>query len=304
MLVTLPFVLLLMDYWPLRRLQFEQERESNEILEKNTAKRSEVFRLVLEKIPLFLLTMVLSIVTLLMPINASAINFDLLSLQARLTNAIVLYLEYLGKMIWPAKLAIFYAHPGNALAVWKGILCGMVLVGISAVTIRFIRKVPYLAFGWFWYLGTLVPVMQIVQTGRHGMADRYAYIPLIGIFIIVAWGLPELMAKWRYRDKFLILLAGIYFPILMVTTWNQVSHWKNSITIFKHAIRVTDKEYPDFALTHINLGNALLTERKTEEGIFHYRMAIKLKPDFADARHNLKIALRRYKLHSKSQHDN
>jgi tetratricopeptide (TPR) repeat protein len=180
----------------------------------------------------------------------------------------------------------------------------MVLVGISAVTIRFIRKVPYLAFGWFWYLGTLVPVMQIVQTGRHGMADRYAYIPLIGIFIIVAWGLPELMAKWRYRDKFLILLAGIYFPILMVTTWNQVSHWKNSITIFKHAIRVTDKEYPDFALTHINLGNALLTERKTEEGIFHYRMAIKLKPDFADARHNLKIALRRYKLHSKSQHDN
>ena len=119
--------------------------------------------------------------------------------------------------------------------------------------------------------------MQIVQTGRHGMADRYAYIPLIGIFIIVAWGLPELMAKWRYRDKFLILLAGIYFPILMVTTWNQVSHWKNSITIFKHVTRVTDKEYPDFALTHINLGNALLTERKTEEAISHYKKAIKLK---------------------------
>ena len=305
MLVTLPFVLLMMDYWPLGRLKFAQEKGHNEITGEYTGKRLDIWSLVREKIPLFLLTAGLSITTFIVQKSGGALHaMEVNSLSARLTYAMVSYLEYVKKTLWPEGLAVFYPHPGNALAVWKGILCGMVLVGISAVTIRFIRKVPYLAFGWFWYLGTLVPVMQIVQTGRHGMADQYAYIPLIGIFIIVAWGLPELMAKWRYRDKFLILLAGIYFPILMVTTWNQVSHWKNSITIFKHAIRVTDKEYPDFALTHINLGNALLTERKTEEGIFHYRMAIKLKPDFADARHNLKIALRRYKLHSKSQHDN
>ena len=339
MLVTLPFVLLMMDYWPLGRLKFAQEKGHNEITGEYTGKRLDIWSLVREKIPLFLLTAGLSITTFIVQKSGGALHaMEVNSLSARLTYAMVSYLEYVKKTLWPEGLAVFYPHPGNALAVWKGILCGMVLVGISAVTIRFIRKVPYLAFGWFWYLGTLVPVIQIVQTGRHGMADRYAYIPLIGIFIIVAWGLPELMAKWRYRDKFLILLTGIYFPILMVTTWNQVSHWKNSITIFKHAIRVTDKEYPDFALTHINLGNALLTERKTEEaishykkaiklkpgsaishynlgnallverkteeGIFHYRMAIKLKPDFADARHNLKIALRRYKLHSKSQHDN
>jgi hypothetical protein len=201
MLVTLPFVLLLMDYWPLRRLKFEQERGGNEISEKNTARRSEVFRLVREKIPLFLLATGAGIVTFIVHKGGGGLqSMETISLSARLTNAMVSYLEYLGKVIWPRGLSILYPHPGNALPVWQGILCGMVLVGISAVTIRFIRKVPYLAFGWFWYLGTLVPVIQIVQTGRHGMADRYAYIPLIGIFIIVAWGLPELMAKWRYRD--------------------------------------------------------------------------------------------------------
>jgi len=162
MLVTLPFVLLLLDYWPLRRFQFGQERGHNEILEKNTAKRSEVFRLVREKIPLFLLTMGF---TLLMFYDVKTNLGFYLQLQARLTNAMVSYLEYLEKMIWPEKLAIFYAHPGNTLAVWKGILCGMALLGITIISIRLIRKAPYFAVGWFWYLGTLVPVIGIVQVG-------------------------------------------------------------------------------------------------------------------------------------------
>jgi len=292
MLVTLPFVLLLLDYWPLRRFQFGQERGHNEILEKNTAKRSEVFRLVLEKVPLFLLTIGLSIVTVHLGSIAGALkSLDVFPLQARLTNAIVSYLEYLGKMIWPEKLAVFYPHPGNTLAVWKGILCGMALVGITIISIRLIRKAPYFAVGWFWYLGTLVPVIGIVQVGGQAMADRCTYIPLIGIFIIVAWGVPELMSKWRYKEKVLSISVGIIIFTLLVTTWWQVSHWKNSITLFKHAIRVTDKKYPDLALIHNILGIALRAEQKNEEAISHLKMAIWLKPDYADAYNNLGIAL-------------
>ena len=199
MLVTLPFVLLLLDYWPLRRLKFGQERESNEVLEKNIAKKSEVLQLVLEKIPLFLLTTGLSIITFIAQKSLGAMNYaESLTFSTSVTNAMVSYLEYLGKIIWPRGLSILYPHPGNTLALWKGILCGIALVGITIISIRLIRKAPYFAVGWFWYLGTLVPVIGIVQVGGQAMADRYTYIPLIGIFIIVAWGVPELISKWHY----------------------------------------------------------------------------------------------------------
>jgi len=293
MLVTLPFVLLLLDYWPLRRFQFGQERGRNEILEKNTAKRSEVFRLVLEKVPLFLLTIGLSIVTLTGAKSYGAMNSENLTFSTRLTNALVSYLGYLEKMVWPSGLAVFYPHPGNALAIWKGILCGTALVGITIISIRLIRKAPYFAVGWFWYLGTLLPVIGIVQAGGHAMADRYAYIPLIGIFIIVAWGVPELISKWRYKGKVLSISVGIIIFTLLITTWGQVSHWKNSITIFKHAIRVTDKKYPNTARIHNNLGFALFSIKKTEEAISHYKMAIKLNPDLAAAHNNLETVLLR-----------
>jgi len=288
MLVTLPFVLLFLDYWPLRRLKFGQERGGNETSEKNTAKRSETLRLVLEKIPLFLLTIGLGIVTFIAQKSSGNMNYmENRTFSTRLANAMVSYLEYLEKMLWPEKLAVFYPHPGNTLAVWKGILCGMALVGITIISIRLIRKVPYFAVGWFWYLGTLVPVIGMVQVGVQAMADRYAYVALIGIFIIVAWGVPELISKWRYKEKVLSAVAGIIIFALLITTWKQVSHWKNSITVFKHAIRVTDKKYPNLAIIHNNLGLALFAERRNEEAISHYKMAIKLNPDFADAYNNL-----------------
>jgi len=288
MLVTLPFALLLLDYWPLRRLKFGQERGGPS--EKNTARRSEVFRLVLEKIPLFLLSVVFSIINFIAATN-SLQNFSV-PLKERIIHSLITYLAYLQKMFWPSKLSSFYPYPENALSVTQGIFCGMVLVGITFISIKLIRKAPYFAVGWFWYLGTLVPVIGIfVQAGWQAMADRYAYVPLIGIFIIVAWGLPELMAKWRHKKKVLSISAGILIPTLMVITWTQVGHWENSITIFKHAIRVTDKTYPTFALAHNNLGFALLSIKKTEEAISHYKMAIKLNPDYADAHYNLGIAL-------------
>ena len=292
MLVTLPFVLLLLDYWPLRRLEFIQESSRNEILEKTTAKKSEVLQLVLEKVPLFLLTIGLSIVTVhLQKITGAVKAMDMFSLQTRVTNALVSYMEYLGKMLWPSGLSILYPHPGNTLPAWQGILCGMVLVGITVVTIRLIRRAPYVAVGWFWYLGTLVPVIGIVQVGGQAMADRFVYIPLIGIFIIIAWGVPELISKWRYKKKILCVLAGIVISTLLITTWKQVSHWKNSITLYKHAIRVTDKQYPNSMLVHNNLGIALFADQKNEESIFHYKIAIKNNPTHPMAYYNLGIAL-------------
>jgi len=293
MLVTLPFVLLLMDYWPLGRLKLEQKRGDKKITEKHRGNKSETLRLVLEKMPLFLLAVGSSIVTFLsQKIGGAVQSQDSYPLQARLINAMVSYLEYLGKMLWPEKLAILYPHPGNALVVWQGILCGIALVGITIISIRLIKKAPYVAVGWFWYLGTLVPVVGIfVQAGEQAMADRYAYVPLIGIFIIVAWGLPELMAKWHHKKKVLSISAGILIPTLMVMTWTQVGHWKNSITIFKHDIKVTDKKYPNFAVVHNNLGIALVAEGNNEEAISHYKMAIKIKPYLTTAHYNLGIAL-------------
>ena len=167
MLVTLPFVLLLLDYWPLRRLKLGQERDGNEILKKNTTKRSEIFRLVLEKVPLFLLTVGVSIVTVYAQnIGGGIKSLDLFPLQARLTNAIVSYLEYLDKMVWPRGLSILYPHPGNALPLWQGVLCGMVLVGVTIFSIKLISKAPYFAVGWFWYFGTPIttfrPIIELL----------------------------------------------------------------------------------------------------------------------------------------------
>jgi len=292
MLVTLPFVLLLLDYWPLRRLKFLQERDSSTNLEKKFSKISEFLQLVLEKIPLFLLTIAASIGTFIVQKSGGALHaMDTISLSARLNNAMISYVKYLEKMLWPEKLAIMYPHPGNAISVWEGVLCGIALLSITIIAIRLVRKAPYFAVGWFWYLGTLVPAIQIVQTGAHSMADRYAYVPLIGIFIIVAWGIPEIISKWRYKEKVLSISGGIIIFILLITTWKQVSHWKNSITVFEHAIRVTDKEYPPFARIRNNLGMALINTQRNEEAISHLKLAIELDPNYADAHNNLGISL-------------
>jgi protein O-mannosyl-transferase len=292
MLVTLPFVLLMLDFWPLNRLKFGKERGSSEALEKRIAKKSEVSKLVFEKTPLFLFTIGLSIITFIAQKSLGAMNQgETLTFSTRVTNAMVSYLEYLEKMIWPRGLSIFYPHPGNTLAEWKGILCCIALVGISIISIRLIRKAPYFAIGWFWYLGTLVPVIGIVQVGRQAIADRYAYIPLVGIFIIVAWGVPELLSKWRYKERVLSVSAGIIIFALLITTWKQVSHWKNSVTIFQHAIKVTDIKHPYFVEVYNNLGAALFAEGKNEEAISHYKTALELSPNFVLSHYNLGDAL-------------
>jgi protein O-mannosyl-transferase len=293
MVVTLPFVLLLLDYWPLGRLKIRQGRKIDEVANKLTANRSETLKLILEKVPLLVLAIGLSIATYHFQKLAGAVkSLDVFPLQTRIANAMVSYLEYLGKMVWPSKMAILYPHPGNTLPTWEVILSGIVLIGITIISIRLIKKVPYLVVGWFWYLGTLVPVIGVVQVGGQAMADRFAYIPLIGIFIIVAWGLPELISNCYFKKKVLSVLAGIIIFTLLIKTSEQVSRWKDSITIFRHTISVTDKKHPSFSVIHNNLGIALFSDRKNnKESISHFKMAIKLKPTNIKAHYNLGIAL-------------
>jgi len=295
MLVTLPFVLLLLDYWPLVRFKLGRREREFKIAQKDTYFNGEknISKLVLEKFPLLILSALCSITTLIFFEEIGGpVAQDPVSILAILTNVMISYFEYLWKMLWPKGLAILYAHPGNTLAVWKGVLCGIALLVITTISIKLIRKAPYFVVGWFWYLGTLIPVIGFIPLGGwHLIADRYAYLPLIGIFVIIAWGVPELLKEWHYRKNVLTASAGILILTLMLITWIQVSHWKSSITVFKHAIRVTDKKYPGFSVAHNNLGIALVAEGKNEEAISHYKMAIKIKPDFADAYNNLGNAL-------------
>jgi len=289
MVVTLPFVLLLFDYWPLERLKLGQREREFKIAQNNKYFNGEknISKLVLEKFPLLILSALCSITTLILFKNhtqvGGSVAQDPVSILTILTNVLISYFEYLWKMLWPKGLAILYAHPGNTLAVWKGVLCGIALLAITTISIKLIRKAPYFVVGWFWYLGTLIPVIGFITLGPHLIADRYAYLSLIGIFVIIAWGVPELLKEWHYRKNVLKASAGILILTLMLITWIQVSHWKSSITVFKHAIRVTDKKYPNFAIAHNNLGMALSAERKIEEAISHYKMAIKIKPDYAKA---------------------
>ena len=296
MLVTLPFVLLLLDYWPLERFELGRREWEFKIAQKDRyfSDEKSISKLVLEKFPFLILSALCSIMTLTLFKKADtgeSVAQDPVSILTVLTNVMISYFEYLWKMLWPKGLAILYAHPGNTLAVWKGVLCGIALLAITTISIKLIRKAPYFVVGWFWYLGTLIPVIGFITLGHHLIADRYAYLPLIGIFVIIAWGVPELLKKWRYRKNVLKASAGILILTLMLITWIQVSHWKSSITVFEHAIKVTDKKYPGFSVVHNNLGIALRAEQKKEEAITHYKMAIELKPSYAEAHNNLGIVL-------------
>ena len=260
MLVTLPFVLLLLDFWPLKR--FGEVRPA---------------RLIFEKVPLFILLIGSCVATFIAQKSGGAIRFsEFSSLYFRIANALVSYFEYLRSMLWPSGLSVFYPHPGNALPIWKPLACTIVLVVVTIWVVKEIRRAPYLAVGWFWYLGTLVPVIGIVQVGEQAMADRYTYVPLIGIFIAIAWSLPEQIKTGK--EKLLPILSGIVISLLITLTWIQVSHWKNSITLFKHAINVTDTKYLGVATIHAFLGDAYHREGELDIAISEFKKSLDLDP--------------------------
>ena len=242
-------------------------------------------------------------------------------LSARIANALVSYCGYIGKMVWPENLAVLYPYPGM-LPTWEVIGAVLFLVITTFLIIRTAKRYPYLTTGWLWYLGTLVPVIGLVQVGVQAMADRYTYVPLIGVLIMVAWGVPELLKKWRHRNAALATLAVIILCIFSFVTWKQVQYWQNSITLFTHALDVDNQitilltaiwgivcsrrenlKRPSiiipkpFGFVQIatdennNLGIALQEQGRVEEAISHYVEAIRLNPNYIKAYVNLGEAL-------------
>jgi len=292
MLVTLPFALLLLDYWPLERIQLGQSGISHaaqshpSIITKNL--RAQAFSLLLEKTPFFVLAAVSSLVTFLVQRSGGAVGgLEIYPFNIRIANALLSYLLYIIKMIWPQNLAVFYPHPGQSLPMWQAAGAGLLLLVISIAFIRAGRRYPYLPVGWLWYVGTLVPVIGLVQVGAQAMADRYTYVPLIGLFIMIAWGVPDLLGGWRYGKPALALAATSLLSALIVCSSLQVSHWENSLTLFDHSLRATSKN----SQIHNNLGNVLTQKGKLQEAIAHYTEALEISPNYAEAHINLGVVL-------------
>ncbi|MBI3939494.1 MAG: tetratricopeptide repeat protein [Acidobacteria bacterium] len=280
MLVTLPFVLLLLDYWPLGRYSLHAAPFGRQSW--------TAWKLIREKIPLFVLSAISSFITIAAQRSWGAVQtLEDLSLGARLANVIVSYAKYAQKMTWPAKLAAFYPHPGHSIPLWQVGVALLLLLCATAFILRAAARVPYLAVGWFWYLGTLVPVIGFVQVGGQAMADRYSYVPLIGLFIILAWGATQLVEKRVYGRAMLRASAGVLISALAVCTWFQVGYWRDTATLFDHAIRAV----PDNYLAYNNLGYLLAQEGRLDEAIAQYSEALKIRPRYVHAHNNIGAAL-------------
>ena len=277
MLVTLPFVLLLLDYWPLGRLQLGRD-VSNKVR----------LRLVWEKLPFFVLSAASSVITFLVQQSGAAVaTAEKLPIGFRIANALVSYSSYIVKMVYPSRLAVLYPLSGHDLLTWKPVVSLIVLVSLSAAIIRIARRRRYIAVGWLWYLGTLVPVIGLIQVGEQAFADRYTYIPLIGLFIIVSWGLPDLLSKWQYRKITLALSAGIVLVVLIVCTRIQVRYWQNSFTLFGHALEVTENN----AGMHRAMGLSLVSQGRFDEAVSHCRQAVRINPNSARLHKSLGVTL-------------
>jgi tetratricopeptide (TPR) repeat protein len=288
MLVTLPFVLLLLDYWPLDRLQFKQGAAEPDNTAGSRPERTSLFYLFWEKAPFFVITGVFSTVTFITQSRVGAVeSLQVLPITARITNGIFSYADYICKMIWPNHLAVIYPHLGTTVPIWQTAALGSLLTAISVVVFRYGVRYRYLAVGWLWYLGTLVPVIGIVQVGNQGMADRYTYVPLIGLFVIIAWGVPDLLARWQYDKIFLAVATGLLCPVLMLCTWYQTQIWSNDITLFEHALSVTSNNH----MAHTQLGSAFLNQTRTIEAIAHCTKALEINPRHPGAHYNLGVAL-------------
>jgi len=287
MLVTLPFVLLLLDVWPLRRLHFPFTC-FNKTLPDDVGRREIAWPHALwEKLPLFFLAFLSIVITYLAQMSWNAVgSLEMFPLNIRIANALISYVHYIVKMFWPANLAFFYPY-----VVWwpPWIVAGaaLLLAGLTFLILKYMGTRPYLTVGWLWYLGTFVPVIGVVQVGSQAMADRYTYIPLIGLFMMIAWGVPELFGNWRFRKMFLSVLSGVVLTVLALSSWQQVQYWRNSVTLFEHALSVTSGNY----LAHNNLGVALSLAERTEEAVCHYSAALLIKPDYTDAHNNLGVTL-------------
>ena len=280
MLVTLPFALLLLDYWPLGRIQLTGLR----------AQRAILHRLLLEKLPFLFLSAVFSAATFLVANKIGAVvPITRLPALARLENAAVSYVVYLAKTFWPVNLANPYAHSWT-WPVSYVLLAGALLAGLSALIVWRARRLPFFFTGWFWFLGTFVPVIGLVQTGEQPMADRFTYVPLIGLFILLVWGGAALLARWP-SSRPVRVMAGIIPTVVLVAlglrSTDQLQYWRNSEVMFRRAVAVTTGNH----IAHNNLGAILWRQGQRDQAVNHYAEALRFKPDFAEALNNLGATL-------------
>jgi len=277
MLVTLPCVLLLLDYWPLGRLG-KDWREFQKRLP----------RLVVEKLPLFIPVVAASVVAIKAQSQAGALSsWEWLPLGTRVGNAVLAYGLYLKQMVWPMDLVVFYPHPGSSLGAWPLVLATLVLVGISLVVGWQGQRYRYLVVGWLWYLGTMVPVSGFIQVGAHSMADRYAYVPFIGLFMIAVWGATDMMRSMRLKREWLAVAALCMLMPLAVLSRVQLSYWRNTTALFEHVLVVN----PNNHLAHNLLGVESMEKREFAQAQQRFLEAIKIGPKYAPAYNNLGLVL-------------
>jgi tetratricopeptide (TPR) repeat protein len=268
MLVTLPCLMLLLDYWPLRRFKAKT----------NDSALRTFLRLAWEKLPFFALALLSSILTFLLQTQAGAVaSIERLRVSSRVANATMAYVSYLEKTFWPDPLAIFY--PYRQWALWSVVLAALLLTALSVAALLSARRRPYFAVGWFWFLGALVPVIGLIQVGAQARADRYTYLPLIGLFIIIVWGVPELLNGMPHSKGVLIVVGSAALAVCFTVTASQVSHWRNTETLCRHALRVTQSN----SVAHAVLGSAFLEADRIKEARAEFAAALEISPGYAAA---------------------
>ncbi|MFO0945902.1 MAG: tetratricopeptide repeat protein [Planctomycetota bacterium] len=284
MFVTLPFLLILLDYWPLGHLVLTNVAPGEF--------RKSLSRSFVDKAPYFLLAFLFCVVIVFAQRAGGAVRaIEKYPLVTRVSNAVVAYVDYLFQMFWPTRLCFYYPHPGSNIPIEKVLVSSMLLIGVTAATLWWGKRAKYLPVGWFWYLGTLVPVIGLVQIGDQARADRYTYLPLVGPFMMFAWGLDalfhRLLSTKKQREVAYATTSTLVLCVLLVLTYRQVGTWRDSETLFRHAIDV----HPDNHMAYSKLGEVHFQRRQFAEAVDDYRSAIESKPDFAVAYGNLMVVL-------------
>ena len=281
MLVTLPFILVLLDYWPLCRLagyKFQVEGSEPRNLQPSTFN----LQLILEKWPFFLLTVAACVLTVIAQQDAAMVPLQRVPLGLRLENVITAYVGYLAKMIWPAHLSVFYPLP-KYIPVWEVTGASVVILAGSIFAWLQRQRWPYLLVGWLWYLGSLVPVIGLVQVGDQAMADRYTYFPLIGIFLAATFWMKDFAEQQRFSPRAVGVLAGVTLAACLLVTEKQLAYWRDSQTLFTHALSVTT----DNALAHLNLGAAYQDQNRQAEALAEYQEVLRISPSRVEAYNNI-----------------
>jgi protein O-mannosyl-transferase len=267
-IITFPFVLLLWDYWPLQRMSVAKQRTDSSFSQQS-------FRaLVMEKLPLFAIAAASAVMTMKAQRSSGAVlSLAATPLSIRLSNAIVSYVKYIGKAFWPINLAPMYPHPGDSLRAWQVYGALLILLTITMlIAERTSRR--YLLVGWLWFLGTMVPMIGIVQVGRQALADRYAYLPLLGIFIMICWGVADWVEETHLPSALLPVASAVVIVALAFVARRQIGYWSDNITLWTHTIEVTTPNY----IAQDDLGGALLDRKRMDEAIGHFREAAEIHP--------------------------